>query len=142
MKAQGAIEMPKRKEKSSSAPKRLVFGEGLMSPSLDGSKRFTVRKYREGAHDFAKGEIIIGEFKDGLDILLRVLEDTKMGSFKRLLSPEKDVGRKGYWFDEAYFDDLKAYYPDLTWETSGAVIIFEVLKVDGVSVVSINAHAK
>lgn len=30
--------------------KRLVFGEGLMMPSLDGEKRFTVRKYREGAH--------------------------------------------------------------------------------------------
>ena len=48
--------------------KHLVFGEGLLAPALDGSKCFTVRKYREGSHDFVKGEIVQAEFKDGLTI--------------------------------------------------------------------------
>lgn len=78
------------------AMKRLIFGEGLMTPSLDGSKRFTVRKYREG----------------------------------------------GYHFDEAYFKDLATYYPDLTWDTMGAVISFEVLHVGIVPVVRLNEHAR
>lgn len=121
--------------------KRLVFGDGLMTPSLDGSKRFTVRKYREGSHDFQKGEIVIGEFKDGLNILLHINEDTKKAPFKALKSNKAVLGQTGYWFDNKYFEDLKQYYPDLTWESMGAVIFFEVLKVNGVSVVSINEHA-
>ncbi len=119
------------------AMKRLVFGEGLMNPSLDGSKRFTVRKYREGAHDFKKDEIVIGEFKDGLDILLRITRDTKIAIFKRLKS-----SGSGYHFDDQYFEELKQYYPDLTWNTMGAVVFFEVLKVNAVPAVKINQHAK
>lgn len=121
--------------------KRLVFGEGLMEPALKGGKHFTVRKYREGAHDFTKGEIVIGEFKDGLDILLQITEDTKKDTFKRLKTPKKDIGRS-YWFDTVYFNDLKNYYPDLTWDTMGAIVFFEILKVNGVQVISINQHAQ
>lgn len=122
--------------------KRLVFGEGLMTPSLDGEKRFTVRKYREGSHDFQKDEIVIGEFKDGLNILLQIHADTKKVPFKGLKSSKANLAQTGYWFDNTYFEDLKQYYPELTWETTGAVIFFEVLKVKGVPVVSINEHAK
>lgn len=122
--------------------KRLVFGEGLMSPSLDGSKRFTVRKYREGSHDFSKDEIIVGEFKDGLNILLHITEDTKKDTFKRLKRSKKGLGKNGYYFDIEYFEDLKQYYPDLIWDTMGAVVFFEILKINGVSVVSLNEHAQ
>lgn len=125
--------------------KRLVFGKGLMVPSLDGEKRFTVRKYREGAHDFKKDEIAIGEFKDGFDILIRIMRDTKKGPFKHLKRSKKTLESAGgcrYYFDEAYFEDLKGYYSDITWETIGAVIFFEVLKSYGVPVVSINKHAQ
>lgn len=66
--------------------KRLVFGEGLMAPSLDGNKRFTVRKYRKDAHDFMEGEVFIGEFKDGLDILLKATKNTKVAPFNELNS--------------------------------------------------------
>lgn len=120
--------------------KRLVFGEGLLLPSLDGSKRFTVRKYREGAHDFSKDQIIIGEFKDGLNILLHITEDTRLGIFYRLKRSKKETEKNGYYFDTEYFEDLKQYYPDLTWDTVGAVVFFELLKVNGVSVVSINEN--
>lgn len=122
--------------------KRLIFGEGLLSSSLDGSKRFTVRKYREGSHDFTKGEIIKGEFKDGLTILLHVTEDTKKGAFKDLKKPKQDIDKNGYYFDTQYFNDLVVWYPDLTWDDRGAIIFFEVLKVNGVSVVSINEYAQ
>ena len=124
------------------AMKRLVFGEGLMVPSLDGSKRFTVRKYREGAHDFAKDEIAIGEFKDGLDILIRITEDTLKAPFKKLRRSKKTAKKEGgHYFDAAYSKDLATYYPDLTWDTMGAVISFEVLQVNGVPAVRLNEHA-
>ena len=122
--------------------KRLVFGEGLMMPSLDGEKRFTVRKYREGAHDFSKNEVVIGEFKDGLSILLQITNDTKKAQFIQLKAPRKYQATSGYYFDAKYFDELKSYYPDLTWDTMGAVVFFEILKVNGVSVVSVNEHAQ
>ena len=125
------------------AMKRLVFGEDLMEPTLDGNKRFTVRKYREVAHDFKKNDIIIGEFKDGLDILLRVTDDTFIETFKHLKRSQKTAESKGgYHFDEAYFNDLKLYYPDLTWDILGAVIQYEVLKVNGVSVVELNKYGR
>ncbi|MDO8523055.1 MAG: hypothetical protein Q7S12_02080 [bacterium] len=122
--------------------KRLIFGDGLMSPSLNGSKRFTVRKYREGSHDFAKDEIFVGEFKDGLNILLRALADTKIAEFRRLRANKKDTEKNGYYFDKEYLKDLANFYPDLTWNTMGAVIIFEILRVNDVPVVQFNEHAK
>lgn len=122
--------------------KRLIFGEGLMYPSLDGSKRFTVRKYREDSHDFTKGEVIKGEFKDGLTILLRIIEDTRKDTFQNLKKPKRDLNKNGYYFDKQYFDDLAAYYPNLTWNDRGAIVYFEILKVDSVSIVSINEHAQ
>lgn len=126
--------------------KRLVFGDGLMAPSLDGSKRFTVRKYREGSHDFSKDEIVVGEFKDGLNILLRIPDDTKKAPFKNLKTTKRQQEKEGYYFDNEYFEDLKTYYPDLTWDTMGAVVFFEVLKIEfagnNVPVVQLNEHAK
>jgi len=121
--------------------KRLIFGEGLMAPSLDGSKRFTVRKYREGSHDFVKDEVIKGEFKDGLTILLRITEDTRKDVFKRLKKSKRNLNKNGYYFDKQYFDDLAVWYPDLTWDDMGAIVFFEVLRVNNVPIVSINEHA-
>lgn len=129
------------------AMKRLVFSNGLMSPSLDGSKSFTVRKYRAEAHNFKKGEIAIGEFMDGLDILIKITADTFKRSFRGLKHTAEVqklglVTNLGFEFDENYFNDLKSYYPDLTWNDTGAVISFEVLKINGVPAVQHNKHAK
>lgn len=120
--------------------KRLVFGEGLMAASLDGSKRFTIRKYRRDAHDFSEGEIFIGEFKDGLNVLLQTTRVTLVETFRRLRQPKKDTDKNGYYFNPEYFKELKQYYPDLKWDTIGAVIFFEVLRVNGVPVVKVNQH--
>ena len=121
--------------------KRLVFGNGLMSPSLDGSKRYTIRKYREGSHDVSKDEIVVGEFKDGLNILIQITDDTVKCSFAELKKKSKKKN-SGFQFDDAYFNDLKNYYPELIWSDTGAVIFFEVLKVNGVPTVCFNEHAK
>ena len=122
--------------------RKLVFGEGLMAPSLDGEKRFSVRRFREGVHDLKKGEIFIGEFKDGLNILLQAPEDAKISNFENLKSPKKDQSKNGYYFDKKYFEELKGYYEDLSWDEMGAVVFFEILKVNGVPVVSVNEYAK
>ena len=62
----------------------LIFGDDLMSPTLTGEKLITIRRYRKGAHDFIKGEMVEGIFKDGLTILLEITEDTKIKTFAKL----------------------------------------------------------
>lgn len=116
--------------------KKLFFGEGLMDASLDGSKTFTIRKYRAEAHDLKKGELVIGTFKDGLDIILQITTKVIKDKFKNLKRSKDEADKEGgHWFDEKYFEGLKSYYPDLTWESDGAVIFFEVMKVNGIPVV-------
>jgi hypothetical protein len=122
--------------------KELIFGEGLLGPTLEGDKRFTVRKYRAEAHDFEKGEIVLGKFKDGFDILLEINEDTTVGPFVNLRSPKCNLKQAGYYFDNEYFDELKSYYPDLSWADTGAIVFFQVLHVNGVPAVSINEHGR
>lgn len=122
--------------------RKLIFGEGLMAPSLDGEKRFTVRRFREDVHDLKKGEVFIGEFKDGLNILLQAPKDAKISSFKNLKLPKRDLDKNGYYFDKKYFEELGAYYPNLSWDEMGAIVFFEILKVNGIPVVSINEYAK
>lgn len=122
--------------------RKLVFGEGLMTPSLDGEKRFTARRFRESVHDLKKYEIFVGEFKDGLNILLQAPADAKIATFKDLKASKRDLTKNGYYFDKNYFEELGAYYPDLSWDEMGAIVFFEILKINGVSVVSINEYAK
>ncbi len=130
--------------KSEKPMKRLLFGEGLMHPSLDGSKRFTVRKYGGERHDFEKGEVIIGEFMDGLDILIRATERTIKMPFHRLAARGAKKDGQDWWFNDEYFEDLKRFpgYEDINPVTMGAVICFEVLKVNGVPAVQFNKHSK
>lgn len=119
--------------------RRLIFGNDLMSPTLSGEKLITLRKYRSDSHDFAKGEIIIGEFKDGLDILLQITADTE----KKLFSELTDEEAQGYGYadSENCFNNLKEYYFDLKKSDILAVIRYEVLKVNDVPVVGFNEYA-
>jgi hypothetical protein len=119
--------------------KRIIFGEGLMAPTLSGDKQITLRKYRAGSHDFQKDEIVIGEFKDGLNILLRITADTEKKPFSELTDEEAQAD--GFDNAEAAFNGLKDYYPDLQKTDLLATIRYEVFKVNGVPAVSINEHA-
>ncbi len=121
--------------------RRLIFGQGLMLPVIDYEKVFTIRKYRKEAHNFQKGEIISGDFHDGLDILLQITRDTRIDSFLVLNDAylkAQDLQQLGYYFDNDYFSKLEKYYPDLKWTDTGAVIFFEILKVNGIPVICKN----
>lgn len=76
--------------------RKLVFGEGLMVPSLMDDKYFTIRKFRESVHDFKKGEIVIGVFKEGFNFLLRITADSKIAPFKKLKSSKRSTEKNGY----------------------------------------------
>lgn len=111
--------------------KTLAFGPGLLIPTLTGEKLFTIRKYRPEAHDFAQGEVVVGEFAEGFQILLRITRDTIVRPFGELLRTKTVAKREGgYWFNKQYFNDLRKYYSDLTWHTLGAVVCYEVLKIE------------
>ena len=71
-----------------SAMKKLTFGKGLLAPTLTGGKKITLRKYRVGRHDFTKGDIILGEFRDGFSILLHITADTQTKLFSNLTDRE------------------------------------------------------
>lgn len=123
--------------------KSLVFGKGLLWATLTGEKTFTVRKYREGAHDFKMGDVITGIFMDGLSVALEVRRDTIKKPFRELLSPKRDWEKRGYYFDKAYFESNKRFpgYEDTTWDTMGAVILIKVFEISHCTAVRFNEHA-
>ncbi|MEK7637835.1 MAG: ASCH domain-containing protein [Patescibacteria group bacterium] len=118
--------------------KRLIFGAGLLSPTLTGDKKMTLRRYRAGSHDFEEGEAVIGEFKDGLNLLLRITADTKKKPFSKLT--DEEARADGFADAADAFENLKEYYPDLKKSDLMATICYEVFGVDGIPVVSINEH--
>lgn len=117
--------------------KRLIFGEGLMIPTITGKKRITLRRYRPGAHDFVTGEVICGEFADGLAIPLTVTADTEKKPFSALTDEEARQG--GYENAVAAFEGLKKYYPDLQKSDPLALVRYEVYKIaGGIPAVAVN----
>lgn len=119
--------------------KRLVFGKGLLNPVLRGEKKITLRKYRPRAHDFYIREIICGEFLDGMDILLYIINNTKTKPFSELTNEE--AKEDGYQNAEHAYNDLKInFYPDLSQSDTLAIIRFEILEINDLPVVSLNKH--
>lgn len=111
-----------------------------MSPTLTGDKQITLRRYRAGSHDFVKGEVIRGEFKDGLNILLQITADTEKKSFSDLT--DEEARADGFKDAEAAFNGLKDYYPDLQKSDLLATIRYKIYEVDDVPAVSINEYAQ
>jgi len=120
--------------------RKIVFEKGLMNPSLTGDRKIAIKKYQAGAHDFVKDEIVHGEFKDGLTILLCITADTKKVTFDQLTDIEAQ--QDDFVDAKDAFNGLKNYYPDLQKTDMAAIIFYEILSVDDNSVVSINEHAK
>lgn len=121
-----------------SEKKRLNFSEGLMYPTILGKKQITLRKYRAGSHDFIKDEVVYGEFKDGLNILLQITADTEKKLFSELT--DKEAQEDG--FDDANhaFEGLKNYYPDLQKSDILAIIRYQIVKVDSCPAVIANEY--
>ena len=118
--------------------KRLIFGEGLMFPTLAGEKQITLCKYRAGSHDFVKGEVIRGEFKDGWNILLQITADTEKKPFSELT--DQEAQEDGFESAKDAFNGLKDYYQNLQWSDLLATIRYEILKTNEVPVVSVNEY--
>jgi len=117
---------------------QLIFGEGLMIPTLEGRKRITLRKYRAGAHDFREQEAILGVFKDGLNILLWINADTEKKPFNALT--DEEAREDGFENAKDAFENLKEYYPDLKLTDICAIIRYQVLNHMRVPAVSLNEH--
>lgn len=124
----------------SSEIKTLLFGDGLMAPTLKGEKLITLRKYRAEAHDFEEGEWFVGKFKDGLDILLMATADTEVKTFNDLL--DEEAIEDGFESVNDAFEKMHKYYPDLTKEDKLAILRFEIAKIMGTPVVSANEDFK
>lgn len=116
--------------------KKLLFGEGLMIPSIKGTKRITLRKYRKDAHDFLDGDIVAGEFKDGLTIPLCITADTVTKPFSELT--DEEAREDGFLDAEDAFKGLGKYYERLTKEDLVAVIRYEINSFEGKVTVTLN----
>ena len=88
--------------------KKLNFGPGLLGVSIPGWKDTTIRKYRQEAHDFSKGEIVQGVFERQLDVLLEIKSDTEVVPFKDL--PKEAAVASGYKTSKEAFQDLRDHY--------------------------------
>lgn len=117
--------------------KKLIFGRGLLLPTLRQNKKITIRKFRKEAHDFIEGETFIGVFQDGLNIILVATKDTVVKTFNKLT--DKEAQEDGYKNAKDAFKKLKkGFYPDLKQEDTAAVIRYEILQIDKTLVVSAN----
>jgi hypothetical protein len=104
--------------------KKLLFGRGFVRPVVLGDKLITLRKYRPGAHDFHKGEIVWGEFEEGIALFLRITADTEVKTFRELTDAE--AVEDGYRDTADAFRGLARFYPDIKPTDRCAVIRFEM----------------
>ena len=85
--------------------KKLIFGKGLLAPTLTGERTISIRKFRKEAHDFIEEESFIGSFQDGLDIILVAIEDTAVKTFDKLT--DKEAREDGYKdAKDGFFDSI------------------------------------
>lgn len=116
--------------------KTILFGLGLLVPTLTGEKQTSLRKYREEAHNLHEGEIFVGSFKDGLDILLQATADTEVKTFCELTDGEDQAD--GFVDAKDAFTGMHKYHPDLTSDTKLGILHFEIVKINGVASVKAN----
>lgn len=117
--------------------KKIIFGKGLLMPTLKGEKKITIRKFRKEAQDFIADEPFIGSFQDGLDIILMATADTKIKPFSDLT--DKEAREDGYKNARNLFSRFrKDFYPDLKEENTAAIIRYEILQIDKTPIVSTN----
>ncbi|MEK7628196.1 MAG: ASCH domain-containing protein [Patescibacteria group bacterium] len=118
--------------------KQLPFDGGYLYDVLTGAKRITIRRYRQGKHDFNAGEVIYGDFKGELKILIRITAKVDLKPFGSLTKAE--AREDGFNDANDAFNDLRKYYPQLKKTEMAAVIRFEVAKIDGVPAVSLSGE--
>ena len=95
-----------------------------MEPTLRGEKLVTLRRYREGAHDFEAGELVRGVFAEGFDVPLIITRNTQKKPFGALTLEE--VAEDGFGDLKKALEGMRGYYPGLTEEDVMAIIRFRV----------------
>ncbi len=110
----------------------LVFAEGLLRPVFFGKKEITLRHYRPEAHDFKKGELFVGKFKDGLDIALKAKQATKVKPFSALT--DREAQEDGFRDVRDAFEGMGRYYSDLTPNSELAIVRFKMATKRGLIV--------
>jgi hypothetical protein len=113
------------------------FGEGLLMPTLREEKQMTLRKYRPEAHQFKKGDLFIGSFEEGLDVVLHATADTEVKTFRELT--DEEAQEDGFLDTADALEKMKKYYPDLTGDTKLGIIRFEIVEIiKGIPWVKVN----
>ncbi|MBX4190345.1 hypothetical protein KW791_03575 [Candidatus Parcubacteria bacterium] len=93
---------------------RLIFAEGLLANYLDGSPQWSFRRYSPGSHEFTKGQIIEGQFSEGIMVLLEVIEDVIIKPFKEITPAERKAWAVHYPVShKEMMRMLRRYYHDL-----------------------------
>src|SRR3989338_11276371 len=106
---------------------RLVFAEGLIGNYISGEAVWTFRRYSPTSHEFTKGQIIEGHFKDGIMLLLEVLEDTRLKPFIEITKREYTA-----WGAKSHADmmrQMRVHYPDLSHEDTAALINVRLARI-------------
>lgn len=105
--------------------KTLIFAPVLIESVGTSRKPGTIRLYRGEAHEFRKGEVVIGDFGPRGRHNLEVTDDTMTCQFGDLTT-EQLAASDFSNLDEA-FDGLSEFYPSLKWDSQMAFIGFNYL---------------
>lgn len=103
------------------------LGGGFYKPVRQNKKTVTIRRFREEAHLFVEGQLVVGECPEGR-LLLRITKDTDV--YKTFYDlPDFSAQLDGFVDSLDAFAGLKrGFYTDLKWEDPCAVIWFEYLE--------------
>ncbi len=108
---------------------RLRFAEGILEGYLsDGRVEYDFRKYSPGSHEFTKGQLIEGHFAEGFTLLLEVLEDTKIKTFKEITKEE--YRQWGVTSRVKMMEQMKKYYPGLKASDTAALNTLRLARIN------------
>lgn len=105
--------------------KSLIFAPTLIESVSTIRKPATIRLYRGEAHEFRKGEDIVGDFGPRGKHLLRVSNDTAVCYFWELTQEQLEAS--GFTSLSEAFDGLSDFYPSLKQDSKMAFIGFQYL---------------
>jgi len=120
----------------------LVFHSDFIEEILLGNKKITLRRHRQLAHNFAKGDLIYATAQEGDDdfkFLIRVTDCTRLytliqrpdsAPFHRMMLPDAIAQEDGFADTNDAYVKLKQFYPDLRRSDTVAVIRFEIASID------------
>ncbi|MDP3953797.1 MAG: hypothetical protein Q8Q06_00065 [bacterium] len=111
---------------------RLIFVEGLLANYLGGKYAWTFRVHRPGSNDFSEGQIIEGHFKDGISLLLEVLEKPRVKPFRDITEAERTEWNHGEVISHKDMMEIMGQYnPEVVDDTMAVLIKLRLARIDG-----------